>query len=551
MNKKIIKRVAAGIGAVLLLIVIVFAVYVVYVFATYKRISDNAVIEVNTPKNAGDKNVTTGKTYTIGTYNVGFGAYIPEYSFFMDGGKYSRCLSREAGIDAINGAAALAIKQEPDFMIFEEVDTDATRSYHVNQLDLISSTFDDYYMDFAMNYDSAYLFYPFNEPIGKSQSGIAFYSKYEITSALRRSLPISTSVTKILDLDRCYSVSRIPVDNGKELIIYSVHLSAYGNSDEIRTAQTGMLFEDMKAELYKGNYVVCGGDFNHDLKLSEEDTENCESWAYPFPRSRMPEGLSFAMDALTEDEFNSLADSNRNTDIPYTPGVSFTCILDGFIISDNVEMTEYTVVDTGFTYADHQPVMMKFALKENTDDSEQNIVNAGMDVDVSGGLDKGYSMDYILAAIDKVTESLGALDYLDSVYAGLLPYNMEDTFTRGTGENIVQYAALSDNVFEKVSDVEEFADAYFTSDMLKSRYSCLTDGEYPLFTEKDGKLYGKVTGKEGGFNWTKKNTVLKDISDTSFVINVEYEFMNEIRNMDVSFVLCDDAEWKIDSIITY
>ena len=37
---------------------------------------------------------------------------------------------------------------------------------------------------------------------------------FPITSALRRSLPIETGFTKLLDLDRCYSVSRIPVDGG-------------------------------------------------------------------------------------------------------------------------------------------------------------------------------------------------------------------------------------------------------------------------------------------------------------------------------------------------
>ena len=36
---------------------------------------------------------------------------------------------------------------------------------------------------------------------------------------------------------------------------------------------------------------------------------------------------------------------------------------DGFIISDNVEMTDYTIKDTGFLYSDHQPVFMKFKLK--------------------------------------------------------------------------------------------------------------------------------------------------------------------------------------------
>ena len=282
----------------------------------------------------------------------------------MDGGKYSRCYSEQSGIDAINGAANYAQKENPDFMIFQEVDRDSTRSYHVNQEKLITNKFSNYYENFAVNYDSAYLFYP----IGKSYSGIAFYSKYPVASALRRSFPISTSFSKILDLDRCYSVSRIPVDNGKELVIYSIHMSAYGNSDKIREGQTSMLFNDMKTERKKGNYVICssdlcGGDFNHNLKLDENDNEKHEGWAYPFPRSKMPKELNFAMDQLSKEKYDSLAPSNRNTDMEYIKGKTFTCILDGFIISDNVQMTDYTIKDNEFKYSDHQPVFMSFKLK--------------------------------------------------------------------------------------------------------------------------------------------------------------------------------------------
>lgn len=47
-------------------------------------------------------------------------------------------------------------------------------------------------------------------------------------------------------------------------------MSAYGNSDAIREAQIRMLSADMEKEYEAGNYVLCGGDFNHDLKASEK-----------------------------------------------------------------------------------------------------------------------------------------------------------------------------------------------------------------------------------------------------------------------------------------
>ena len=76
------------------------------------------------------------------------------------------------------------------------------------------------------------------------------------------------------------------MENGKELIIYGVHMSAYGNSDEIREAQTSMLFQDMKSEMDKGNYVICGGDFNHDLKLAEDDSVEYEAGHIHFQEAK-------------------------------------------------------------------------------------------------------------------------------------------------------------------------------------------------------------------------------------------------------------------------
>ncbi len=362
MVKKIIKIVGT-IFAVLLLVVLI---YVAYVFISYHRIEDNQKLSVNEPKSMATNGTVMSAdsdSFTIGTYNVGFGAYTPDFSFFMDGGKYSRCYSKETSAENIKNAAKEAIKEEPDFMIFQEVDIDSTRSCHVNQNNLITDIFDSYYETFAVNYDSAYLFYPFNKPIGKSYSGISTYSKFKISDSIRRSFPISTSFSKILDLDRCYSINRIKVDNGKDLVIINAHLSAYGNSDEIREGQVNKLFEDMKKERDAGNYVICGGDFNHDLKLGESQTEECESWAYTFPRSKMPQGFRFAMDELSDKELENMPESNRNTDEPYNPDTTFVCTLDGFIISDNIQMLDYEIKDTGYAYSDHEPVFMQFKFK--------------------------------------------------------------------------------------------------------------------------------------------------------------------------------------------
>ena len=376
------KKVIKITGIILLALVIVLAVYIIYLYASYHRIPDNQelqVEEISQNTEAGNE-LTTDKQYSALTYNIGFGAYTPDFSFFMDGGKSSWAKSKDSVKETIKGAGELVASKDPDFALVQEIDLDATRSYHVNEYSILKENLPAYNCVFAQNYDSAFLFYPFTQPHGKSKAGLALFSKYPITGSLRRSFPISTSFTKFFDLDRCYSISRVPVDNGKELVIFELHMSAYGNSDAIREGQIRMLSEDMQKEYEAGNYVICGGDFNHDLKAVDtqskasdadnntqtdsEDSTEPESWAYPFPRSELPEHFSFCLDQLSEDEKNNLWNSARNADMEYVPGETYTVTLDGFIISDNVECTKYENVNTGYSYSDHDPVYMEFQLKK-------------------------------------------------------------------------------------------------------------------------------------------------------------------------------------------
>jgi len=402
-GQRLFKAIAVILGALILVV----AAYAVYVFSSYHRIEDKqelTVINKNegttadatnsttadaTNSNTGGaangtansaaagatngaangtnniaKTAKTNTEYSIVTYNVGFGAYTPDYSFFMDGGTSSWAKSKDSVIETIGGCINTLQDLDPDISLIEEIDVNATRSYHVPELDYFAKDLSYENYVFAVNYDSAFLFYPLTQPHGKTLAGIGTFSKFTITSAVRRSFPISESFSKILDLDRCYSVARIPVENGRDLVIYAVHMSAYGNSDEVREGQKVMLLQDMKEEVDKGNYVICGGDFNHDLVADDSGTE-VESWAYPFPRSYIPEGMHICLDDLTNEAKAALAPTCRSAETEMKPGME-TFVLDGFIISDNVEQVSYETVDTGFKYSDHNPVRLVFKLNEGS-----------------------------------------------------------------------------------------------------------------------------------------------------------------------------------------
>lgn len=351
--KKIIISVVAVVSAIILIVVS----YLLYIVISYHRIEDMQPLRVN-----GSSSVTApvGESLSLVTYNVGFGAYSTDYSFFMDGGEHSRAYSKEAVLSNINGAVDAVESVNPDFVLLQEVDTDGTRSCHVNQRDIFAAAIKSGEWIFGENYDSPYFFYPFNEPIGANKSGIMTLSKYNISSAVRRSLPIEESLYKYLDLDRAYTVSAIPTENGKQLMLYNVHLSAYTSDGTIADEQMKMLSADMQAEYEKGNFVVAAGDFNKDmLGDSSKYFKRCEgdefTWAQPFKQSLLPEG------------FCSYSGENaatcRNADSAFRgDGTDFVLSVDGAIVSGNVRVNLCETVDTGFAYSDHNPVKLEFIL---------------------------------------------------------------------------------------------------------------------------------------------------------------------------------------------
>ena len=79
-------------GCVLLALVILVLGYVAYVFLDYHRIEDNLTL---TAQGSAASSAQTGVPYTVVSYNIGFGAYEDDYSFFMDGGTESWAWSKE------------------------------------------------------------------------------------------------------------------------------------------------------------------------------------------------------------------------------------------------------------------------------------------------------------------------------------------------------------------------------------------------------------------------------------------------------------------------
>lgn len=169
------------------------------------------------------------------------------------------------------------------------------------------------------------------------------------------SWPVSTA-----NLKRCLLVSYIPIEGSdKELVTVNLHLEAYDDG-EGKIAQTNMLKSIIEGEYEKGNYVIAGGDFNQIF------SGGLEVWPNTHPENWMPgvleedmleEGWSFAYDLDVP--------SCRLLNQPYDPEDTENTqyyVIDGFIISPNVELVEVETLDLGFEDSDHNPVIITVRL---------------------------------------------------------------------------------------------------------------------------------------------------------------------------------------------
>ena len=358
------KKVLRGVLWALLALVLIAAGYVAYVFIAYHRIGDQPLSAENAAgNNAVTASVPRNTELTVTSWNIGFGAYESDYGFFMDGGHESWAWSKDRLNTNLNEIGRLLASQNSSFYLIQEVDMDATRSYHVDEREVLTSALPSLGYTWAQNYDSPFLFYPFYQPHGASKSCLMTFSRAKITEGMRVELPVESGFTKLLDLDRCYSRQYIPVENGKTLVLYNLHLSAYTSDGTIATEQLNLLLADMQAEYEKGNYCIAGGDFNKDLLGNSKEIFHVEAADYNWGQP-IPEGTFDKVNISLVAPFDAASPvpSCRNADSAYHEG-QYVLTVDGFLVSDNVSVVSAGVVDTGFAYSDHNPVEMCFILE--------------------------------------------------------------------------------------------------------------------------------------------------------------------------------------------
>jgi endonuclease/exonuclease/phosphatase family metal-dependent hydrolase len=298
-------------------------------------------------------------TLSLVTWNIGYCGLGAGMDFFYEGGTMVRP-DRETFDIYLGGVMdRLSSFPNPDFILLQEVDTLARRSWQSNQYKLIRNKFMDYHSFFAMNY-KAWIPLPVLQPMGKVHAGLMLMGRTNPSEVERHAFNSGYSwPMSLFMLKRCFMVARYEIGDGKQFVLVNTHNSAFGDAAEIREKELTQLHTFMVEEYNKGNYVVVGGDWNQNPAVFDS-TAILKNYLVktiqpPIPADFLPESWQYAYDPVHP--------TNRDVDIPYTDGKTKTTLIDFFVLSPNIGIVSAKTIPTGFVESDHQPVSLKLVLR--------------------------------------------------------------------------------------------------------------------------------------------------------------------------------------------
>ncbi len=297
------------------------------------------------------------------SWNIGYCALGKEMDFFYDGGKNMRP-EKDLYKSYLNSVFNIVSSMDTvDFLLLQEVDFYARRSYHTPQDSTFLQALPEYSSVKAINYNVPFVPFPLLNPMGRVNAGMMSFSRFIPEWAQRIQYPGSYSwPMSVFFLDRCFIIMRYDLENGKDLYMINTHNSAFSDAGDIRTLELQFL-KGYILDLYnRGHYVVVGGDWNQNppgFNPSMIKTGDAvRAVGVPVDTSFLPKGWRWIFDPSLP--------SNRDVDMPYAKGTNTTTILDYYLCSPNIVVNEVKTIDMGFTYSDHQPVYLNFSMMPDT-----------------------------------------------------------------------------------------------------------------------------------------------------------------------------------------
>lgn len=200
------------------------------------------------------------------TYNVQFLAG-KSYVFFFDAPDYSGpdgYVDMKDILATADGLSKMIVDEAPDIILFQELDDGSRRTNYQDQLALLLERLPDEYCCYASAFYWKLKFAPHPKLLGPMGMKTAILSKYKITKAERHNLPVLpiNFFLRQFSGQKLILQTLLPVDDGSQVAVMSVHLDAFTVGSDVMTRQLGKLREHITRLEGQNIPWVLGGDFN-------------------------------------------------------------------------------------------------------------------------------------------------------------------------------------------------------------------------------------------------------------------------------------------------
>jgi len=333
----------------LIVLILAFAYVIVVIIVNRTRSVEARIVELDKLAGLPD---TAGNEISVSTWNLGYAGLGSASDFIKDGGTRMFPPSRDAVRGNLAGIVETASRLDTDVVLFQEVAGASPLNYWIALDAALAKLMGG--RQYWFRHDVSTWGVP--RPL-RLKHGSVLASR--VTARRAEIVPLPQEPDPMLGLVvRLYALQVVTIastDGGPDWVIANLHLSAFDDEARLRREQLRAVFEFAEARYRDGSRVILGGDWNMILMHTAFESNTPEeflSWIHDLPRDWVPEDWTIAVDPARP--------TVRTLYKPYVPGENFTGIIDGFIVSPNVEVIEVETQDTGFRHSDHMPVIARF-----------------------------------------------------------------------------------------------------------------------------------------------------------------------------------------------
>jgi len=333
----------------LIAVLLAFAYVIVVIVVNRNRGVEARIVDLDRPAGLPD---TAGNEISVSTWNLGYAGLGSASDFIKDGGTRMFPPSRDAVRGNLAGIVETASHLDVDVALFQEVAGASPLNYWIALDAALADLMGDRQYWFRHDVSTWGVPRPLRLKHGSVIASRVSARRAEIVPLPQESGPMLGLVVRLYALQ---VVTIASTDGGPDWVIVNLHFSAFDDGARLRHEQLRAAFDFAEARYREGSRGIRGGDWNLILLHTDVGSNTPDeflSWIHDLPRDWVPEGWTIAVDPARP--------TVRTLYKPYVPGENFTSIIDGFIVSPNVEVVEVETRDTGFMHSNHAPVTARF-----------------------------------------------------------------------------------------------------------------------------------------------------------------------------------------------